>query len=149
MRRALLETSKHASKPLRAQSSPRFVAGSSRPVACASFSTSRRTQAEASNESAGSSSSSSNSTKNDSKKGKSSSSSKNDERAGQVGKSPFAVFVDVLREELQKSKDLQDNVRQLQGSATEAMDSEAMKKAKAYYERARVSPGYSGSTIQV
>jgi hypothetical protein len=45
-----------------------------------------------------------------------------------------------LKEELQKSRELQDNVRQLQGTATEAMDSEAMKKAKAVYERARVGP---------
>ena len=111
MRRALLETSKHTRTSLRTQSAPR----------CASFSsTSRRPYAEAKNES-----------KSDGKK-------KSEERPGTAGKSPFAVFVDVLREELQKSKDLQEGVKQLQGSATEAMDSEAMKKAKAYYEKARV-----------
>lgn len=66
-------------------------------------------------------------------------SSENEDR-GQAGRSPFAIFVEVLKEELQKSRELQDNVRQLQGTATEAMDSEAMKKAKAVYERARVGP---------
>lgn len=71
-------------------------------------------------------------------KSKSSSSSKSDS-GGAPGRSPFAVFVDVLKEELQKSRELQDNVKQLQGEAGQVMDSEAMKKAKAVYERARVS----------
>ena len=116
MRRALLETSKHTRTSLRTQPVPRCVT--------ASFSsTSRRPYAEA---------------KNDSKSEGKKKSSTDEGRPGTAGKSPFAVFVEVLREELQKSKDLQENVKQLQGSATEAMDSEAMKRAKAYYEKARV-----------
>ena len=54
-------------------------------------------------------------------------------------KSPFQTFVDVLREELRKNRELQDNVKQLQGDVDKLQDSEAMKKARAAYERARVS----------
>lgn len=60
-------------------------------------------------------------------------------RGGTAGRSPFSVFVDVLKEELQKSKAMQDNVRQLQGETTKAMDSEAMKRARQAYERARLA----------
>ena len=54
-------------------------------------------------------------------------------------RSPFQIFVEVLREELRKNRELQDNVRQLQGDVDKLQDSEAMKKARAAYERARVS----------
>lgn len=54
-------------------------------------------------------------------------------------KSPFQTFVEVLREELRKNRELQDNVKQLQGDVDKLQDSEAMKKARAAYERARVS----------
>jgi hypothetical protein len=47
--------------------------------------------------------------------------------------------VDVLKEELQKSRELQDGVKQLQGDVDKLQDSEAMKRAKDMYERARVS----------
>lgn len=47
--------------------------------------------------------------------------------------------MEVLREELRKNRELQDNVRQLQGDVDKLQDSEAMKKARAAYERARVS----------
>jgi import inner membrane translocase subunit TIM44 len=50
--------------------------------------------------------------------------------------------VDVLRDELRKNRELQDNVKQLQGDVDKLQDSEAMKKAKAAYERARVSLVY-------
>ncbi len=53
-------------------------------------------------------------------------------------KSPFQTFVDVLREELRKNRELQENVKQLQGDVDKLQDSEAMKKARAAYERARV-----------
>lgn len=53
-------------------------------------------------------------------------------------KSPFQTFVDVLRDELRKNRELQDNVKQLQGDVDKLQDSEAMKKARAAYERARV-----------
>lgn len=53
-------------------------------------------------------------------------------------KSPFKTFVDVLKEELQKNRDLQQNVKQLQGDVDKFQDLEAMKRARAPYERARV-----------
>lgn len=53
-------------------------------------------------------------------------------------KSPFQTFVEVLRDELRKNRELQDNVKQLQGDVDKFQDSEAMKKARAAYERARV-----------
>lgn len=56
----------------------------------------------------------------------------------ELPKSPFQTFVEVLREELKKSRELQDNVKQLQGDVEKFQDSEAMKKARAAYERARV-----------
>ena len=57
-------------------------------------------------------------------------------------KSPFQTFVDVLKEELRKNRELQDNVKQLQGDVDKLQDSEAMKKARAAYERARVRSLY-------
>ena len=44
----------------------------------------------------------------------------------------------MLREELRKNRELQDNVKQLQGDVDKFQDSEAMKKARQAYERARV-----------
>lgn len=61
------------------------------------------------------------------------------QRLNEPGKSPFQTFVDVLKDELRKNRELQDNVKQLQGDVDKLQDSEAMKKAKAAYERARVS----------
>jgi import inner membrane translocase subunit TIM44 len=46
--------------------------------------------------------------------------------------------VDVLRDELKKNRELQENVKQLQGDVDKFQDSEAMKRARAAYERARV-----------
>ncbi|CAE6417278.1 unnamed protein product, partial [Rhizoctonia solani] len=54
-------------------------------------------------------------------------------------KSPFQTFVDVLKEEIQKSRELQQNVKQLQGDVDKFQDSEAMKRAKDMYERARLT----------
>lgn len=59
-------------------------------------------------------------------------------RRNELPKSPFQTFVDVLRDELQKNRELQDNVKQLQGDVDKLQDSEALKKARAMYERARV-----------
>jgi import inner membrane translocase subunit TIM44 len=59
-------------------------------------------------------------------------------RRNELPKSPFQTFVDVLKDELRKSRELQENVRQLQGDVDKLQDSEAMKRAKAAYERARV-----------
>lgn len=46
--------------------------------------------------------------------------------------------MEVLRDELRKNRELQDNVKQLQGDVEKFQDSEAMKKARAAYEKARV-----------
>lgn len=59
-------------------------------------------------------------------------------RQNDMPKSPFQTFVEVLREELRKNRELQDNVKQLQGDVDKLQDSEAMRKARAAYERARV-----------
>jgi hypothetical protein len=59
-------------------------------------------------------------------------------RQQEAPKSPFATFVEVLRDELKKNRELQDNVKQLQGDVEKFQDSEAMKKARDAYERARV-----------
>ena len=53
-------------------------------------------------------------------------------------RSPFQTFVEVLRDELRKNRELQDNVKQLQGDVEKFQDSEAMKRAREAYERARV-----------
>ncbi|KAJ7210529.1 hypothetical protein GGX14DRAFT_451006 [Mycena pura] len=60
-------------------------------------------------------------------------------RRDEVPKSPFQTFVDVLRDELKKDRELQDNVKQLQGDVDKLQDSEAMKRARAAYERARLT----------
>jgi len=59
-------------------------------------------------------------------------------RRNEHPKSPFQTFVDVLKDELRKSRELQENVKQLQGDVDKLQDSEAMKRARAAYERARV-----------
>jgi len=59
-------------------------------------------------------------------------------RSHDTPRSPFAVFVEVLKEELKKSQVLQENMQQLQGEAGKIQDSEAMKGAKAAYERMRI-----------
>lgn len=58
--------------------------------------------------------------------------------------SPWKVFVQTLREEIDKTQGFADNVKQLQGEVDKAADSEAMKKAKALYEKTRVSRNSSG-----
>ncbi|KAI0295357.1 import inner membrane translocase subunit tim44 [Multifurca ochricompacta] len=60
-------------------------------------------------------------------------------RSDELPKSPFQTFVDVLKEELRKNRELQENVKQLQGDVDKFQDSEAMRKARAAYERARLT----------
>ncbi|WFD43448.1 protein translocase subunit [Malassezia psittaci] len=55
-----------------------------------------------------------------------------------VPRSPFQVFVQTLREELGKSREMQDNMKQLQGRSDKLQDSETMRKAREAYERARI-----------
>lgn len=59
-------------------------------------------------------------------------------RNDELPKSPFQTFVEVLKDELKKNRDLQDNMKQLQGDVDKFQDSEAMKRARTAYERARV-----------
>ncbi|KAG6329075.1 hypothetical protein ID866_10013 [Astraeus odoratus] len=49
------------------------------------------------------------------------------------------TFVEVLREELRKNRELQENVKQLQGDVDKLQDSEALKRARDMYERARLT----------
>ncbi|GAA6003675.1 hypothetical protein JCM10207_003541 [Rhodosporidiobolus poonsookiae] len=55
------------------------------------------------------------------------------------GRSPFAAFVEVLREEVRKNREWQDSVKQLGGEVSKVQDSEAMRRAKEVYERARLT----------
>lgn len=59
-------------------------------------------------------------------------------RADELPKSPYRTFVDTLREEIRKNRELQDSVKQLQGDVEKIQDLEAMKRARDMYERARV-----------
>ncbi|KAK9475144.1 uncharacterized protein V1510DRAFT_410144 [Dipodascopsis tothii] len=52
-------------------------------------------------------------------------------------KSPFQVFVDTFKDEWNKSKELQDNIKALQDETGRMAESEAYKKAKDAYEKAR------------
>ncbi|EPQ56376.1 TIM44 subunit of mitochondria import inner membrane translocase [Gloeophyllum trabeum ATCC 11539] len=60
-------------------------------------------------------------------------------RQDELPKSPFQTFVDVLKDELRKNRELQENVKQLQGEVDKFQDAEAMRKARAAYERARLT----------
>ncbi|EPT01044.1 hypothetical protein FOMPIDRAFT_1121152 [Fomitopsis schrenkii] len=60
-------------------------------------------------------------------------------RQNEAPRSPFQIFVEVLRDEIRKNRELQDNVKQLQGDVDKLQDSEAMRKARAAYERARLT----------
>lgn len=59
-------------------------------------------------------------------------------RQSEQPKSPFQTFVDVLQEEIKKNRQLQENVLSLKGDVDKLQDSEALKRAKDMYERARV-----------
>jgi import inner membrane translocase subunit TIM44 len=60
------------------------------------------------------------------------------QRRNELPKSPFQTFVEVLKEEIQKNRQLQDNMKQLSGDVDKLQDSEAMKRTREWYERARV-----------
>jgi hypothetical protein len=71
-------------------------------------------------------------------------------RHNELPKSPFQTFVDVLKDELRKNREFAENVKQLQGDVDKFQDSEAMKKAKDAYERARVRlqpPSWRASSV--
>lgn len=64
-------------------------------------------------------------------------------RENEAPRSPFSVFVETLKSEVEKDKALQGNVKQLGGEVGQMQDSESMKKAKELYDRARVSSAVS------
>ncbi|ORY29113.1 hypothetical protein BCR39DRAFT_532661 [Naematelia encephala] len=53
--------------------------------------------------------------------------------------SPFKVFIDVFREEIQKNKEWQESSRQLGGEVGKLADSAAMKRGREMYEKARLA----------
>jgi hypothetical protein len=53
-------------------------------------------------------------------------------------KSPFQVFVDTFKSELSKSRELQETVKALQDESGKIGDSEALRRAKEAYAKARV-----------
>ena len=53
-------------------------------------------------------------------------------------KSPFQVFVDTFKSELSKSRELQESVKALQDESGKIGDSEALRRAKEAYAKARV-----------
>jgi hypothetical protein len=55
-------------------------------------------------------------------------------------KSPFQVFVDTFKSELAKSRELQETVKALQDESGRIGDSEALRRAKDAYAKARVLP---------
>ena len=58
--------------------------------------------------------------------------------AANTPRSPFQVFVETLKEELTKSREFQDNLKQLQGESGKFQDTETMRRAREAYERARI-----------
>ena len=66
-------------------------------------------------------------------------SSQRHEGGQEAPRSPFRVFVETLKLEIEKNRDLQENVKQLQGDVGKLQDSESMRKAKELYERARIT----------
>jgi hypothetical protein len=53
-------------------------------------------------------------------------------------KSPFQVFVDTFKSELSKSRELQESVKALQDESGKIGDSEALRRAKDAYAKAKV-----------
>ncbi|KAJ7212413.1 import inner membrane translocase subunit tim44 [Mycena haematopus] len=70
-------------------------------------------------------------------------------RRDEIPKSPFQTFVEVLRDELKKNRELQENVKQLQGDVDKFQDSEAMKRARAAYEKARLTSRLKKTGVKV
>ncbi|KAF9108530.1 protein translocase subunit [Mortierella sp. GBA35] len=58
--------------------------------------------------------------------------------------SAFGKFVETLKEQIKKNKELQDSVKKLQDESGKAGDSDALKKAKDAFERAKESAAGAG-----
>jgi len=54
--------------------------------------------------------------------------------------SAFSKFVETLKEQIKKNKELQESVKKLQDESGKAGDSDALKKAKEAFEKAKVTP---------
>ena len=68
-------------------------------------------------------------------------------RRDELPKSPFQTFVEVLKDEIKKNRQLQDNVKTVSGEVDKLQDSEALKRTKELYERARVCNASTGRHI--
>ena len=55
------------------------------------------------------------------------------------GTSPFTIFVQVIREEIEKNRQLQDNIKTLEGSVSSVQDSKTWNSMRAGYEKARLA----------
>lgn len=53
--------------------------------------------------------------------------------------SAFSKFVETLKEQIKKNKELQESVKKLQDESGKAGDSDALKKAKDAFEKAKVT----------
>lgn len=60
----------------------------------------------------------------------------------QPGKSPFAAFVEVIKEEIERNRQLQADMKQLGGKVDSMADSKAWGAVRNTYERARVRINY-------
>ncbi|KAF9518018.1 hypothetical protein BS47DRAFT_1338909 [Hydnum rufescens UP504] len=54
-------------------------------------------------------------------------------------KSPYQTFIDTLQEEIRKNRRFQEDLLQLKGDVDKLQDSEALKRARDVYERARLT----------
>lgn len=52
--------------------------------------------------------------------------------------SPLKVFMDTIRDQMKKNKDLQEGVKSLQDESGKLAESDALRKAKEMYEKAKV-----------
>ncbi|RXK38748.1 import inner membrane translocase subunit tim44 [Tremella mesenterica] len=75
---------------------------------------------------------------NQSQSNQSKSRSRQSEEVAGPPQSPFKVFIETLKQEIKANQGWQDNVKQLQGDVDKLADTQAMRRAKELYERARI-----------
>ncbi|KAK9478137.1 hypothetical protein V1514DRAFT_331714 [Lipomyces japonicus] len=68
-----------------------------------------------------------------------------DDNDNQPRKSPYQIFIDTFRQEWNKSKELQDNIKALQDETGRMAESDAYKKAKDAYDKARTGTSAASS----
>jgi len=64
-------------------------------------------------------------------------------------KSPFQVFVDTFKSELAKSQELQESIKAIQDESGRIGDSEALRKAKEAYAKAKVSTNNTFLSLRI